>query len=134
MGNLPLLSLVVWTPILGGLWVLFAGARVPDRAIKIDSLLISVATFVLSMPLYTRFDQSTAEMQFVELYPWIEAFNINYHLGIDGIALPLILLTTFTTVLVVLAGWEVIKDRVSQYMAVFLLLEGFMNGVFAAQD
>ncbi|CAG0910280.1 unnamed protein product, partial [Cyprideis torosa] len=90
--------------------------------------------FLLSLPLYTGFDASTAAMQFVERTPWIDAFSVYYHLGIDGLSMPLILLTTFTTVLVVLAGWEVIKDRVSIYMACFLILEGVMNGVFMALD
>ncbi|MGQ0657821.1 MAG: NADH-quinone oxidoreductase subunit M [Chromatiales bacterium] len=134
MPDLPLLSLVIWVPTLGGLWVLFAGGRVTDRAVKIDSLLISLATLGLSILLYTRFNTSTAAMQFVEVRPWIPVFGINYHLGIDGIALPLILLTTLTTVLVVLAGWEVIKDRAYQYFAAFLILEGLMLGVFCSLD
>src|SRR5205085_10396620 len=72
--------------------------------------------------------------QFVQLRPWIEAFNVNYHLGVDGVSLLLILLNSFTTVLVVIAGWQVIQERVAQYMAAFLFLSGFMNGVFAALD
>ena len=84
--------------------------------------------------LYTGFDITTATMQFEENIPWIEAFNVYYHLGIDGISMPLIILTTFTTVLVVLAGWEVIKNKPAQYMAAFLIMEGLMNGVFAALD
>ncbi len=134
MSTLPLLSLVIWTPILGGLWVLFAGARVHARAARTDSLLVSLVTLVLSLLLYADFDASTAAMQFAELHPWIPVFGINYHLGIDGIALPLILLTTLTTVLVVLAGWEVIQDRTNQYFAAFLILEGSMIGVFCALD
>ncbi|NIN36185.1 MAG: NADH-quinone oxidoreductase subunit M, partial [Gammaproteobacteria bacterium] len=82
----------------------------------------------LSALLYIQFDTSTHVMQFAEKTSWIETFNINYHLGVDGIGLPLILLTTFTTVLVILAGWEVIETRISQYMAAFLILEGLMNG------
>ena len=91
-------------------------------------------TFALSIPLYTAFDTNTATMQFQENIPWIAAFNANYHLGVDGISMPLIILTTFTTVLVVLAGWEVIKEKTAQYMAAFLIMEGLMNGVFAALD
>jgi len=117
--SLPLLSLVTWTPIIGGLWVLIAGARVPAEAVRRDALLFATVTFLLSIPLYAGFDLTTAEMQFVERAPWIESFDINYHLGIDGIALPLILLTSFTTVLVVIAGWEVITVRVNQYMGLF---------------
>ncbi|MCC7410409.1 MAG: NADH-quinone oxidoreductase subunit M [Gammaproteobacteria bacterium] len=132
--QLPLLSLLVWLPIAGGVWLLLAGTRVPDRAVRIDALGISLVTFLLSLPLYVNFDRSTAAMQFVERHAWIPAFDINYHLGVDGIAMPLILLTTFTTVLVVLAGWEVIKDRLAPYMAAFLILEGLMIGVFSALD
>ncbi len=132
--DLPLLSLCIWLPIVGGLWVIFAGSRVLDRAVKQDALIISLVTFALSLLLYRDFDASTAAMQFVEQMNWISAFNIQYAIGIDGIALPLILLTTFTTVLVVLAGWEVIEDRVNQYMGAFLILEGLMVGVFGALD
>lgn len=131
--DLPLLSLVIWTPIIGGLLVLATGSKSVIEA-KVLSLLISIVTFVLSIPLYTLFDTTTAEMQFVEHTSWISSFNINYSLGIDGLAMPLILLTTFITVLVVLAGWKVITYKVSQYMAAFLILEGFMIGVFAAVD
>jgi NADH-quinone oxidoreductase subunit M len=137
MSSLPLLSLVIWTPILGGLWVLFAGSQVEardDRAVKRDALLISVVTLLLSIPLYTHFDKAQAGMQFVEHASWIRAFNINYALGVDGISMPLILLTTFMTFLTVLAGWDVIKDRVAQYFAAFLILEGLMIAVFSAMD
>ncbi|ANB01109.1 NADH-quinone oxidoreductase subunit M [Ectothiorhodospira sp. BSL-9] len=129
----PLLSLVIWTPIIGGLIVLFVGDRVPEASRRL-SLSIAVLTFLLSLPLFALFDRSTHEMQFVEWVPWISTFDIHYHLGVDGISMPLILLTTFTTMLVVLAAWEVIQYRVSQYMASFLILAGLMNGVFSALD
>jgi len=131
--DLPLLSLVIWTPILGGLIVLAVGDRDPWGARPI-ALIVSVLTFLLSIPLYTGFDTTTASMQFIEEASWIEAFNIQYYLGVDGISMPLILLTTFIMILVVLAGWKVITKRVSQYMAAFLIMEGLMNGVFAALD
>jgi NADH-quinone oxidoreductase subunit M len=131
--NIPLLSLLIWTPILGGVWVLYAGDR-QENTVKYLSLSVAFITFLLSLLLYMQFDTTTHAMQFVEKTVWIETFNINYHLGVDGIALPLILLTTFTTVLVILAGWEVIETRISQYMAAFLILTGFMNGVFVALD
>ena len=130
---LPLLSLLIWVPILGGLFILFAGDR-QRESVKLFSLLISILVFLLSVLLYLRFDTSTVLMQFVEYTEWIDTFNINYHLGVDGISVPLILLTTFTTVLVVIAGWEVINTRLSQYMASFLILEGLMNGVFVSLD
>jgi NADH-quinone oxidoreductase subunit M len=128
-----LLSLIIWLPILGGMAVLAVGDE-SRAAVRRLALGISVATFLLSIPLFTGFDRDTHLMQFVEFAPWIKAFNINYHLGVDGISMPLILLTTFTTVLVVIAGWEVIQHRLSQYMAAFLIMEGLMVGVFAALD
>lgn len=133
MSDLPLLSLVIWIPIIGGLVVLVVGDREPWGA-RSMALVFSLLAFVISIPLYTGFDKTTAAMQFVELSPWVSTFDINYHLGVDGISMPLILLTTFTTVLVVIAGWEVIQYRTAQYMAAFLILEGFMIGVFAALD
>ena len=129
----PLLSLLIWAPVLGGIWVLYAGDR-QEITVKYLSLGVSFITFLLSALLYVGFDTGTHEMQFQEFTPWISAFHINYHLGVDGISVPLIILTTFTTLLVVLAGWEVIEQRLSQYMAAFLIMEGLMNGVFAALD
>ncbi|HEX6995632.1 MAG TPA: NADH-quinone oxidoreductase subunit M [Gammaproteobacteria bacterium] len=129
----PILSILIWLPIFAGAAVLALGS---DRALlgKQVALGASVLTFVLSIPIYTGFDTTTASMQFVERVPWIERFNAYYHLGVDGISMPLILLTTFLTPLVVIAGWEVIKLRPAQYFASFLLLEGLMIGVFAAVD
>ncbi len=129
----PLLSLVIWTPIIGGILVLFAGDREPSGARKI-ALLVSIVTFLLTLPLYSQFNTDTHLMQFVERHPWIPAFNIDYFLGVDGISMPLILLTSFTTVIVVIAAWEVIQYRASQYFAAFLIMEGFMIGTFSALD
>jgi NADH-quinone oxidoreductase subunit M len=98
------------------------------------ALIFAIVTFVLSLGLYTGFDNATAQMQFVERFEWISAYNIYYHLGVDGISMPLIILTTFMTVLVIIAGWQVIKVRPAQYMAAFLIMEGLMNGVFSALD
>ena len=134
LGQLPILSLCIWTPIIGGLWVIFAGSRVGADPVRKDALLISSVVFLLSLLLWRDFDNAAVGMQFVERHNWISAFDIFYHVGIDGIALPLILLTTFTTVLIVLAAWEVITDRVNQYMGAFLVLEGLMIGVFSALD
>ena len=131
---MPLLSLIIWLPIAGGVWVLYKGAQGDEQAIRNHSLGITTATFILSLLLYLGFDTTTHTMQFEERLPWITAFDIQYHLGIDGISLPLILLTTFTTVLVILQGWEVVELRTAQYLAAFLILEGLMNGVFAALD
>ncbi len=132
--ELPLLSLVTWVPIIGGLWVLFAAGEKNAPTARAIALVVSIVTFLLSVPLYTKFDLTSPDMQFVEKAEWISTFNINYHLGVDGLAMPLILLTTFTTVLVIIAGWEVIQQKTAQYMAAFLFLEGFMNGVFSSMD
>ncbi len=129
----PLLTLLIWLPIGGGFLALAVGERAPEGVRRL-ALLVALATFVLSVPLWTGFDTTSAAMQFVEKHAWIPAFNIHYHLGVDGISMPLILLTTFTTVLVIIAGWEVIQYKVAQYMAAFLILEGLMVGVFAALD
>ncbi len=131
--ELPILSLLIWGPVIGGIWVLYAGDR-QEETVKTLALMISVAIFLLSTLLYRDFNINTYEMQFVEFSYWIETFNINYHLGVDGIAMPLIILTTFMTVLVILAGWEVIEKRISQYLAAFLIMEGLMIGVFASMD
>ncbi len=130
--DLPLLSLVIWLPIIGGLVVLAAGKN--DVLVRWLALIFSILTFVASLPLYTGFDSGTYQMQFAEQMPWVATFNVNYSLGIDGISMPLILLTSFTTVLVIIASWEVIQNKVSQYMAAFLIMEGLMIGVFAALD
>ncbi len=132
--DLPLLSLVIWTPIIGGLLVMLIGSGRTGLEAKVLSLLVALLTFIISIPLYTGFDTATYQMQFTELAPWIESFQINYSLGVDGISMPLILLTTFMTVIVVIAGWEVIKNKPAQYMAAFLIMEGLMIGVFAALD
>ena len=101
--DIPWLSLVIWLPIIGGFWVVLTGKTKDPNAPRWVALAVSIVTFVLSIPLYTQFDSSTHEMQFVENLPWIEALDINYHLGMDGISMPLILLTTFSTVLVIIA-------------------------------
>ena len=131
--NWPILSILIWLPIVGGLAVIAAGAQRPALA-RLLALLITTLTFVISIFLFTSFDPSTAAMQFTELSPWIPTFDINYSLGVDGFSVPLILLTTFFGVLVVIAGWESIQDKVHQYMAAFLIMEGLMVGVFSAMD
>ncbi|MBE0438662.1 MAG: NADH-quinone oxidoreductase subunit M [Gammaproteobacteria bacterium] len=130
--DFPLLSLIIWLPIFGGVAVLINGDNNPWA--RPLSLLVSAVTFVASLGLYVGFDNTTYQMQFVEQAPWIASFDINYFLGIDGFSMPLIILTSFSTLLVVVAGWEVIKDRVSHYMAAFLIMEGLMIAVFSALD
>lgn len=129
-----ILSALVWLPIVGGVIVLATGADRNAAIARKLSLGFSIAALLLSLPLYSRFDITTAAMQFEERYEWVAAFNIYYHLGIDGISMPLIILTTFLTVIVVIASWEVIQDKVAQYMAAFLIMEGSMIGVFSALD
>ena len=124
-----LLSILVWLPIAGGVVLLAMvdgndAASARANAMRWTALGVSVLTFILSIGLYTGFDTTTADMQFVERIPWIDAFRVEYFLGVDGFSMPLILLTTFLTPIVVLAGWEVIKVRAAQYFAAFLVLEG----------
>jgi len=134
MAGLAMLSTVIWLPILAGLAVLFTGSDRNANLARWLALTGAIAGFIVALPLYSSFDSAAPGMQFVEFAPWIESYNINYHLGIDGISLLLILMNTFTTVLVVLAGWKVIDIRVGQYMAALLMLSGMMNGVFCAMD
>ncbi|MGH8174646.1 MAG: complex I subunit 4 family protein, partial [Steroidobacter sp.] len=129
----PILSVLIWLPILGGVLMLALGERAVGLGRWI-TLLTTAATFGISTLLYTNFDLTTAQMQFVEEREWITAFNAWYSLGVDGIAMPLILLTTFITPLVVIASWTVIDRKPAQYYASFLILEGLMIGVFAALD
>lgn len=133
MNELPLLSLLIWVPIVGAMLLLLMGDKNPGMS-RAFALLISLVTLLLCIPLYTGFQTGTAEMQFTELAQWIPSLNINYSLGVDGFSMPLIILTCFSMVLVVVAGWEVIQKRPGQYMAAFLIMEGLMNGVFAALD
>ncbi len=133
LASFPLLSTVIWLPIIGGFLVLASGDKTPNLS-RWLALSVAVLTFITSIPLWGLFDVSTAEMQFVEHASWISAYSIYYHLGIDGISMPLILLTTFITVLVIIAGWEVIQYKPSSYMAAFLIMEGVMIGVFSALD
>lgn len=132
MFDLPILSVLIWLPIIGGVAVLLCRDNV--YAARWLALLVSMVTMLLSFGLYIGFDTTTANMQFVERLPWVETFNIEYYMGIDGFSMPLMILTTISTLLVVIAGWQVIKDRIAQYMAAFLIMEGLMLGVFAALD
>ena len=134
MTSLPLLSLAIWVPVFAGFLVLLTGDDKNASSARWIALLGSLAAFAVTIPLYTGFNPADGGFQFQEGYNWIPTFNIHYHLGVDGIAVPLILLTSFTTVLVVIAAWEVIQKRVAQYMAAFLIMSGLMIGVFSALD
>src|SRR5262245_22734147 len=129
-----LLNLAIWVPIFFAVLTLATGSDRNAAAARVIALIGAVLGFAVTLPLYAGFNPATSGFQFTYTKPWIDSFNVNYDLGIDGVSLLLILLNSFTTVLVVIAGWEVIKERVAQYMAAFLLLSGFMNGVFCALD
>jgi NADH-quinone oxidoreductase subunit M len=130
--NEHLLAILIWLPIVGGFLVLGFGKRASGA--KWLSLCVSLATFLISIPLYTGFSTGTAAMQFVERTAWIPSIHADFYIGVDGISMPLILLTTFTTVLIVIASWSNVAKRVAQYMGAFLILEGLMIGVFSALD
>ena len=129
-----LLSLAIWMPIAFGVVLLALGRDDQARAVRWFALVGAVASFLVTLPLYAGFQLGTADMQFVENASWIQRFNVNYHLGVDGISFWFVLLTAFINVVVVIAGWEVITRKVNQYMAAFLILSGLMIGVFSALD
>ncbi|MCR5869181.1 MAG: NADH-quinone oxidoreductase subunit M [Aquincola tertiaricarbonis] len=129
-----LLSVAIWLPIAVGAVLLALGRDEYAKAVRWLALLGAIASFAVTLPLIGGFDAGTASMQFVENYAWIDRFNIRYHLGVDGISVWFVLLTAFITIIVVIAAWEVITDRVNQYMGAFLILSGVMVGVFSALD
>lgn len=134
MSNYPLLSLAIWTPIIAGFVVLLTGGDRNAPLARMLALLGAVAGFLVTIPLWTGFDVAQGGMQFVELQGWIPQFNINYHLGVDGISMLFVILNAFITIIVVAAGWEVIQNKVAQYMAAFLIMSGLMNGIFSSLD
>jgi len=128
------LSLAIWLPILAGVVLLAVGRDEHATAVRWTALLASLVSFVVTLPLVTAFDKGSAAMQFQEKLPWIERFNVNYHLGIDGLSVWFVLLTAFITVIVVISAWQVITERINQYMGAFLILSGLLVGVFCAID
>ena len=129
-----LLSLAIWTPILFGVVLLALGRDEHAKTVRWIALIGALVSLAVTLPLYSGFDVSSSAMQFVEKAPWIDRFNVFYNLGVDGLSLWFVLLTAFMTVIVVIAGWEVITERVNQYMGAFLILSGLMIGVFSAID
>jgi NADH-quinone oxidoreductase subunit M len=129
-----LLSLAIWLPIAAGVLLLALGRDENAKAVRWMALVAAIASFLVTIPLITGFDASTAAMQFQENIAWIERFRVRYHLGVDGISVWFVLLTAFITIIVVIAAWEVIDERVNQYMGAFLILSGIMVGVFSALD
>ncbi|MBU0603725.1 MAG: NADH-quinone oxidoreductase subunit M [Gammaproteobacteria bacterium] len=134
MTDIPLLSLAIWLPIAGGALVLASGDGRNVAFSKLIALVVAAAGFLVTLPLYSGFDASSAAMQFVELTPWVRDYNINYHLGVDGISMPFVILNSFITLLVVMAGWQVIEYKPSQYFAAFLIMSGLLNGIFSSLD
>ena len=132
--SISFLSAAIWIPILTGLFLLSFGNDRNPGIVRGVSLAGALAGLLATVPLYTRFDTASAKMQFVEQMPWIERFGVSYPLGVDGISVWFVLLTAFITVIVVIAGWRVIEERVAGYMASFLILSGLMIGVFSALD
>ena len=129
-----LLSLAIWLPIAFGVLLLAVGNDRNAGVVRAIALVGALLAFLVTIPLVTGFDTSSAAMQFQEKLPWIARFNVNYHLGVDGLSVWFVLLTAFITIVVVIAGWEVITDRVAQYNGAFLILSGLMVGVFSALD
>ncbi len=129
-----LLSVAIWLPVAVGALLLAAGRDEHAKVVRWVALLGAMASFLVTIPLATGFDVAKPAMQFVENLPWIDRFNVHYHLGVDGISVWFVLLTAFITIIVVIAGWEVITERVNQYMGAFLILSGLMVGVFSALD
>jgi NADH-quinone oxidoreductase subunit M len=129
-----LLSLAIWVPILAGLIVLATGGDRNAGIARVVALIGALAGFLVTLPLYTEFTPLHGGAQFEELKVWIPAFNVNYHLGVDGLSMFFVILNAFTTLLVVIAGWEVIQERVAQYMAAFLIMSGLINGAFSSMD
>jgi NADH-quinone oxidoreductase subunit M len=132
--HIPLLSLLIWLPIIGSIIVLLTGNDRNANVARGIALAISIISMLLCVPLYLGFDLNTPLMQFREFHPWITEYGINYALGVDGISMPMVILTTFTSLIVVLAAWRSIKVKVAQYLAAFLLLQGMMVGVFSSID
>src|SRR5690625_2736244 len=130
----PWLTLAIFVPIVAGLLVLALGRDDRPNRTRFIALVGSIVAFLITIPLYTGFDPNTAQMQFVEFAPWIETYAVNYHLGVDGLSMWFILLTAFITVIVVIAGWDSVTQRLPQYYGAFLILSGLMIGVFAAID
>jgi NADH-quinone oxidoreductase subunit M len=134
MNQFPVLTVAIWLPIIFGLILLSVGNDKNAQVVRSVALVGAVISFLATIPLFTQFDRSSAAMQFVEKTAWIDSFKINYHLGVDGLSVWFVLLTAFITIFVVIGAWEVIQEKVAQYMACFLILSGLMIGVFSSLD
>ncbi len=134
MNQFPVLTIAIWLPIIFGIILLSVGNDKNAPVVRSVALIGAVISFLATIPLFTQFDRSSAAMQFVEKTAWIDSFKINYHLGVDGLSVWFVLLTAFITIFVVVGAWEVIEEKVAQYMACFLILSGLMIGVFSSLD
>ncbi len=132
--SFPLLSVLIWLPIIGGVIILMTGDDKNAEAAKIIAVVVATASIVLCVPLFFDFNYHTSAMQFTEHATWIKDFGIYYDLGVDGISMPFVILATYTTLVVVLASIKSIKKRVAQYLASFLIMQGFMVGIFVSLD
>ncbi len=128
--SFPILSLTIWLPIVAGILIIATG----NSSARKFAMAASILTFLVSLPLYFGFDTTTASMQFTENVAWLPSFDVNYAIGVDGISMPLIILTTMINVIVVISAWEVIKDRPAVYLGAFSIMTGLMIGVFSALD
>ena len=129
-----LLSLAIWLPIVAGIVLLAIGRDEHANTVRWVALIAALVSFIVTLPLIANFDSGTAAMQFTENLAWIDRFQVHYRLGVDGLSVWFVLLTAFITVIVVISAWQVIEDRVNQYMGSFLILSGIMVGVFTALD
>ena len=129
-----ILSYAIWIPIVFGLLILIYGSERPSTGVKYLALVGAILGFIATLPLIANFDVANAGMQFVEKHSWIPRYDINYYLGVDGISVWFVVLTAFINIFVVIAAWEVITEKASQYYAAFMILSGLMIGVFSALD
>lgn len=129
-----LLSLTIWLPIVAGIAVLATGSDKHASTARVVALIGALVSFLITLPLFFGFNRLNGGFQFTEFHTWIEALNLNYALGVDGLSVLFVILNSFTTLLVVMAGWQVIQKRPAQYMAAFLIMSGLINGAFAAMD
>lgn len=132
--HLPILSILIWLPVLGAILTLLLNNDAHPNRARVIALITSLITLALCVPLYLGFDLNTYVMQFQEHFDWIPSYGIHYDLGVDGISMPLVILTCYTTLLVILASWTMIHSKVAQYLAAFLVMQGMVTGVFCAID
>lgn len=132
--HFPLLSALIWLPVIGAIPVAMLSKPQQVNQARALAVAISLISLLFCIPLWMGFDTNTANMQFVESVRWIDTLKINYTLGVDGIAMPMVVLSCFTTLLVVMASWTMVKHKVAQYLAMFLITQGAIVGVFCAMD